>query len=209
MRIRHKEEEVFKRILAVARQEFIERGVKKASIRHIAQLSGVALGSIYKYVESKDELLRLVLSPLLDALSGYADLYGTDGKQSLEIFSAYTNPKATIQEISHIMRLYRAEMKLLLFDTAGTSLQDFMARFNDRMASISIRYLKSMGQKYPELKTDFSPLLMRIVNSGWNAVLLELSLHAELDDREIEDIISGYISFCKGGWKGLMNVNIE
>lgn len=209
MRVRDKDDKVFRKILAIAREEFITHGVKNTSMRHIAQLSGVALGSIYKYVESKDELLRLVLAPLLTALSDYAHLYDTDGKQSLEIFSACTSPQRTIKEISCIVKSHREELKLLLFDTAGTTLQDFTTQFSDRMANISISYLNSMGQKYPELKTDFSPLLMRIVNSGWNAVLLELAKHEELDDKEIEAIIGGYIAFCKGGWKNLMNVNIE
>lgn len=209
MRIKEKGDEVFQKILRIAREEFINNGVRKTSIRNIARRSGVALGSIYKYVESKDELLRIVLSPLLEALSSYAGRYDTESKQQLEIFSAYTDPRKTIKEISRIVKTYRAELKLLLFDTTNTSLQDYMAEFNDKMADISMNYLSGMKQKYPGLKTKFSPLLMRIICSGWNAVLYELTLHDELGHKEIEGIIEGYINFSKGGWKNLMNVNID
>ena len=52
-------------ILSVARDEFIRHGVKNTSIRTISRLSGVAVGNIYNYFKSKDDLLKHVLDPLL------------------------------------------------------------------------------------------------------------------------------------------------
>ena len=60
-----KKDDVQGRIVSVAHEEFVRNGVKRTSMRTIAKLSGVSLGNIYKYFDSKDKLLCAVLAPLL------------------------------------------------------------------------------------------------------------------------------------------------
>ena len=49
-----KKDDVQGRIVSVAHEEFVRNGVKRTSMRTIAKLSGVSLGNIYKYFDSKD-----------------------------------------------------------------------------------------------------------------------------------------------------------
>ncbi|MCK5134632.1 MAG: TetR family transcriptional regulator [Bacteroidales bacterium] len=57
------------RIIRAARKEFLRKGFKGASMRLIAAASGVSTSNIYNYFQSKDQIFREVLNPLLDAFS--------------------------------------------------------------------------------------------------------------------------------------------
>ena len=55
-----------KRILAVSRSLFLEKGFQGATTREIAAASGVTLSNLYHYYPSKDELFRVLLKPVID-----------------------------------------------------------------------------------------------------------------------------------------------
>lgn len=54
-------------LLAVARREFVERGYGGASIRSIAQKTGVSLSAMYYHYASKQELLAAMLNTGMDS----------------------------------------------------------------------------------------------------------------------------------------------
>lgn len=61
-------EDIRGRILAVAGQQFGQKGYFKTSMREIAGAVGVGVGNIYNYFTNKDELFREVVRPVLLAL---------------------------------------------------------------------------------------------------------------------------------------------
>ena len=52
-----KAEKTQKAILHAAKKLFVERGYKGTSVREIASHAGVTTGAIYKYYNSKDEII--------------------------------------------------------------------------------------------------------------------------------------------------------
>ena len=82
-----KKDDVRCRIISVAHDEFVRNGVKNTSMRTIAKLSGVALGNIYKYFESKDKILCAVLAPLLKALDEYMQYHNSSEHLVIEFSS--------------------------------------------------------------------------------------------------------------------------
>ena len=74
------------KIIAAARDEFLEKGYMGASLRKIAERAGVTVGAIQTRYKSKDELFADVLKPLLadietafaEIKSDYYAAFGTD-----------------------------------------------------------------------------------------------------------------------------------
>ena len=60
-------DDIKRRILDVARQEFYNRGFTRASMRDIASKVGVGVGNLYNYYRSKDDLFCGVLAPVVSA----------------------------------------------------------------------------------------------------------------------------------------------
>jgi TetR/AcrR family transcriptional regulator, cholesterol catabolism regulator len=61
------------RVIAAARDLFVEVGYDAATIRMIAQRAGVAIGSVFTTFPSKLEILKLVMEERLDRLYGELD----------------------------------------------------------------------------------------------------------------------------------------
>lgn len=60
-----KKEDIRQTIIDKAREEFLIKGFKDASLRTIAKDAGVGLSNIYNYFKNKDDLFCEVLAPTL------------------------------------------------------------------------------------------------------------------------------------------------
>lgn len=61
-------EEIRNKILAAAKEEFLNAGYRRASMRAIAERAGITPGNIYAYFLGKEDLLDQVVSPTMEAL---------------------------------------------------------------------------------------------------------------------------------------------
>ena len=82
----------------------------------------------------------------------------------------------------------------------------FRDTFADRYTEESLRYLKVMKERYPNIKTDFSDFFLHLMCSLWLTVMGEIVSHDELTDTDIEQFITEYITFGTAGWKALMKI---
>ncbi len=64
-------DELRKKILVAAKNEFSKKGITNSSMREIAQKAQTPVGNVYKYFENKQDLVNTVLSPLLTKLDSY------------------------------------------------------------------------------------------------------------------------------------------
>lgn len=56
-----------KRIQAVARELFSQKGVQKTSLQEIADRLGITKPALYYHFQSREELVRSIVQPLIDA----------------------------------------------------------------------------------------------------------------------------------------------
>ena len=56
------------KILEAAKQELLQYGYRDASMRRIAAQAKMTVGNLYRYFESKDQLIQAITSPALTQL---------------------------------------------------------------------------------------------------------------------------------------------
>ena len=193
-------------ILAVAREEFLRNGVKNTSMKTISLKSGVAVGNIYNYFENKSDLLKAVLSPLIKAFEEYREKNRSISYFTIDVFKYDSFLEMMYDQVASVITPYRDEMRLLLFETAGTSLEKFFQTRQDYMLQDGIRYLQIMKEKYPYIDIDISPHFLHILCTLWYDVVKEIVLHQDMSQEEINLIIKDYVKFTTGGWKYLLNI---
>src|ERR1700720_4657236 len=66
----HQKQDRERRIIAAARRLFDRKGYANTAVEEIADRAGVAVGTLYNYFPSKDELLLTILRRETDALIG-------------------------------------------------------------------------------------------------------------------------------------------
>ena len=57
-------EEIRRKILENALEEFKKEGYRRSSLRRIAGKTGISAGNIYRYFQSKEELLLAIMNPI-------------------------------------------------------------------------------------------------------------------------------------------------
>ena len=201
-----KKDDVQGRIVSVAHEEFVRNGVKRTSMRTIAKLSGVSLGNIYKYFDSKDKLLCAVLAPLLKALDAYLLFHNNSEHLVIDDLSVEQMQTQMMNRLLDLIGRFRTELKLLFCNAEGTSLEGYRERLTAQQAQLGMEYLQMLKQKYPWLHVEVSPFFMQIVCSMWSNVLFEIVRHEGLTEADITKFFAEYFEFSTAGWRKLMKV---
>ena len=195
-----------KLLLNTARKAFLQKGYKAVSMREISKLSGIGLSNIYNYFSSKDELLTVVLRPLLNEMDRMLERHNKPGGLSLDIFTSEDYIRGSLNEIMRIVTNYHQEIKLLFLYSQSSMYQDYLEKWIDRCTEKSIEYMDEMKRLHPELNTDISRFFLRYTSSCWIDMMKETALHEELSHEETERFLNEYVRYVTGGWKKLMNV---
>lgn len=195
-----------KLLLNTARKAFLQKGYKAVSMREISKLSGIGLSNIYNYFCSKDELLTVVLRPLLNEMDRMLERHNKPGGLSLDIFTSEDYIRSSLSEIMRIVTNYHQEIKLLFLYSQSSMYQDYLDKWIDRCTEKSIEYMWGMRERYPELNTDISRFFLRYTSSCWIDMMKVTALHEELSHEETERFLNEYVIYVTGGWKKLMNV---
>ena len=62
-------EDVREKIIDSAKNEFLEKGIERASMRDIAAGSGMTVGNLYRYFKNKEELNNIIVGKTLDEIN--------------------------------------------------------------------------------------------------------------------------------------------
>lgn len=180
-------------ILDAARETFCERGFDNAAVSEIAARVGVVEGTVYRYFESKHDLLMQVLTDWYHAMFGdYADaLAGVNG--------ARTRLRLLIWR--HLRTIHDApELCRLMFREA----RDDVGEANAELRTLNRRYTRFLvdvleeGVSQGEFRDGVAPNLFRdLVYGGiehycWRYLTGQGELDIDLAAEQISDI------FCHG-----------
>ena len=199
-------DEIRNRILAVASREFINNGVKHTSIKTIASKANVAVGNVYNYYKGKDDLLRAVLAPLFTAFKDYHNKSISEEYVSIDIFHNQVYYDMMYQQVSSLIIPFRKELYMLIFETAGTSLENDFDRLLETAYSDGIAYLANIKNLSSHINTNISPHFVRIMCGLGASVIRYIVKHEGLTEVEINGIITDYVNFGMGGWRKLIGI---
>jgi AcrR family transcriptional regulator len=191
-------------ILETARNEFLDKGFKDASMRTMARNAKVGLSNIYNYFKSKDEIFREVMCPLTSAMDKMLNDHNNKHFISLDVFTSDEYMREMIDSFVGLIKTFKAELNLLLFQSHGSSLANFVNEYTEKHANIGLEYIRLMNEKYPKINTNISSFFIHTMSSWWITIIGEIVTH-DLRDKEIETFVAEYIEFSTAGWKKIMN----
>jgi AcrR family transcriptional regulator len=169
-------EDIRNNILQASRAEFLERGFKGTSMRRIAQTSGVPLSSIYSYYRSKDEILNVILAPMIEQLEIFIR-----GKAMNIADDTETRKwqEWAIKSLVNLTQNFGDELYLLLFRSQGSTAEHFLSRHYDEQTKHTVAVMKQMGKIPPELNTNLLPFFLRSIGEQ------QISLIGEIVSKEL------------------------
>ena len=185
------------RILSAAKEQFMQRGYLKTSMREIADAVDVGVGNLYNYFENKDELFCVILRPVSDALERMLqEHHGAKGADIMLICSE-EYLKSAVDEYISLINKHGELMKILLFHSQGS--------YTNRSTEIVKTWFAEMKEKHPEINVVVSDFMIHL-QAVWMFTLFEEMLKHAIDSKEMEYIVHEYILFEIQGWRALLRV---
>ena len=194
----------YESILVAAREEFISKGFKEASMRYIANKSNVGLSNIYNYFRNKDELYLAVVKPARDEIFSYITQLHTEENVSINRSSTFGHQDDAIDHYIALVEKYKDELRLLLYRSAGSSMSDFRDEFTDHLTRISRDYMELERKHFPDMKL-VSGFFIHVMSAWMVSVLGEIVAH-NLNREKIREFFREFFRFEFAGWKELTGV---
>ncbi len=197
------EETTRARIERAAREEFLDLGFQRASLRSIVKAAGVTTGAFYGYYDSKAALFRALVGPVHDhvretyriSLDRFASLPLTEqpehmGQAGLDC----------MRELLPYLCAHRDEVRLLLCCAEGTRYAHFVDELVAWEVEATHQYydvLAQLGRPVPPI----DPRLEHILATGMFDACFELILH---DVPDPETYLEDLNAFYTAGWQRIM-----
>ena len=87
-------------IIQSAKEEFLEKGYKNASMRNIAKKANMTVGNLYRYFQSKEDINRMIVGETLKEIN---DIIRNITSDSVSMETRVFNIKADVNELSDVM----------------------------------------------------------------------------------------------------------
>mgnify|MGYP005784594339 CR=1 FL=1 len=141
-------EGVYEAVLACARQEFLEKGYKDASLRTIAQEAGTSTGSIYTRFKDKEGLFEAIVGPAADNLKKmFLEIQETFHQMDDDEQRAEMGQYTACHQMEMLDYIYDhfEEFRLLLDGADGTRFSCFLDELVEIEVDYTYKYMEVIG----------------------------------------------------------------
>jgi len=191
------------KIIKEAKEQFLLYGFRDASLRKIAKKAGISVSNLYNYFKNKDEIFCFLLKSLcadVDLAFTYANDETIWQREESWTFE-WTRKKYDI--FKDFIIKHRIELKMLLFLSAGSSLENYKNQIIDRYTEIQLRNIKKSKTFKPEINIEISEFMLHNFASFYVNVISELVMH-EIPDDKLDEYIAEICTFNYYGMKALI-----
>ncbi len=196
---------VTERILECAKQEFLEKGFKDASLRDIAKKAGSSKGAIYVRFSDKENLFAALVNPSFEGIknlliSARQEFLELPDNIKMEKMKSFSDDKVSLM-IEYIYDNYDA-FNLLTKCASGTEYENFI----HELVEIDIEYNhKLFEDMYKDMPTSkrFTPELLHIVSSAFFSGVFEIVVH-NMSKEDADHYIKMLRRFFEGGWNTML-----
>jgi len=194
-------DEIRQRIVDAAREEFLEKGFEKASIRTITARAKTSKSNLYNYFKDKNELFYSVLEPTLAKIQKGLEAAKASGASKGEGSYAREAQQRVIGTVMAFMAENLTDIKLLLFRAQGSSLENFKNEVTDVFTDIMDSWVRSVS---PD--KEISRLFVRCVSNFYISTVEQTILYGKAygaSKDQFGKILKEFTDFVYNGWKGV------
>ncbi len=192
------------KLLAAAREEFLEYGYEKASMRSIGCRCGMSAAGLYRHCRDKEDLFDLLVSPcakrLIDWKSAHAVRYTLPSESGQDILFQ----DSWIEMMREIVYPHIEEYHLLAARSEGTKYADFLHDLvgdGEQDFRSFLALLRERGYSVRDIRNDE----LHILHSVYSSALFEpvISNYSKEDALRCLDTVEMFFIPC---WHQLIGI---
>lgn len=188
-------------ILDAAREEFLDKGFEKASLRKIAKKADLTTGAIYSYFSDKDKLYEGVVGKVAEFF--YDDYVRVQSEfEKLDDFKKKKDmPDYTKEVMKELITYIYANFdifKLIICKSKGTSYENFVHRIIEVEEVQTLKFIEKM-KEMSLLKYYPSEQLVHILCGGLVTGIFDIVVH-DIPEIEATDYLEKMREYHTAGW---------
>lgn len=191
------------KILDTAREEFIHCGYGEFSMRTVANKVGISTSNIYNYFKNKNELFLEVLNPTLSFLEYVLTHIEESEYFRYHYYFSYEVNKELLSNLIEFVDMNRSVINLILFKSAGSSVENYKNELVERYARITLKQIKEESGKKSDFNAGVSDFFVNTVCSFY-LNLVDNILKTNMDKEHMKLYAGEMLDFFYNGWKAVL-----
>lgn len=190
------------RLMAAAREEFMEYGYEKASMRRIGDRIGMTAAGVYRHCRDKADLFDQLVSPAVQDMNAWLMGHIQRNAEALQRGSAQLWQDTEINMMRDLVYPRMDEYRLLLSKAQGTKYENFLhelVEMHQREMEKFLPLLREQGYAVREI----SPAELHLLLSAYTTALFEPVAHGYTLEEALR-CLETVEAFFMPGWKQLM-----
>lgn len=192
------------KIMAAAKEEFLERGYEKASMRGIADRCSLTAAGIYRHCRDKEDLFCQLVSPAEEKLKEWARGHMRRYEEPVKKGKKITWQDSNIDMMRELVYPNMEDYHLLVAKSKGSRYENFLHDMTEESQKKLLSYLqelKTTGISIPDISSQQLHLLMTAyITALFEPVVHNYSYEEAVDSLEILE------KFFLPGWRQLMGL---
>ena len=189
------------RVIAAAREEFMEYGFEKASMRRVGERCGLTAAGLYRHCRDKADLFDQLAEPALEQMNAWMDEHLAKYLSTVREREDLRWQDSWVDMMREVVYPHLDDYHLILSCASGTKYENFLHDLTQAAQEKTLEYLPVLREKGAVLR-EISPTELHLLYSAYVTALFEPVIHRYPPD-EAARCLETVEAFFLPGWKAL------
>ena len=190
-----------KKVLAAAREEFMEYGFENASMRRIGSRAGMTAARLYRHCRDKADLFQELVSPSVEKIDAWLDAHISRSIASMEANEIDLWKDSEIDMMRDLIYPNMEEYRLLLTKAQGTVYENYLHDLTERHQEKLIAFLPMLKER-GFIPRTIDAKELHLLLSAYTTAIFEPVVH-DYTEEEAYRCLETVEAFFLPGWKQL------
>jgi len=189
------------KVMAAAKEEFIEYGFEKASMRRVGERCGLTAAGLYRHCRDKEDLFDQLVAPAIERLKSWMDTHLTKYLSTVRDEGNLKWQDSWIDMMREVVYPHVDDYHLLLTCSSGTKYESFLHDLTQTAQERMLQYLPVLHDKGLTIR-EISPAALHLLLSAYVTALFEPVIHRYSLEESMK-CLETIEAFFLPGWKTL------
>ncbi len=192
------------RLMAAAREEFLELGFEKASMRSIGERCGMTAAGLYRHCRDKEDLFDQLVSPAVERLNTWMKEHAERYMKTVESCREPIWQDSWINMMREVVYPHMEDYYLLAAKSRGTKYESFLHDLTEGGQQQFLSFFPLLRESGYAV-WDINPAELHLLLSAYSTALFEPVIHKYPMEDALR-CLDTVEAFFLPGWKKLMGI---
>lgn len=195
--------ESHKRVLAAAREEFMEYGFEKASMRRIGERCGMTAAGLYRHCKDKAGLFQELVLPSIEKIDMWLDAHVRRSIANMKAKKVDLKQDSEIDMMRDLIYPNMEEYRLLLARAQGTPYANYLRDLTKKQEEMMLLYMPLLKEN-GFVRREVDPRELHILLSAYTTAMLEPVVEGYTKEEALR-YLDTIESFFLSGWQQILS----